>query len=233
MIDERFRHLVAVDIVTVALRDDALHVLLIERGVEPFAGRLALPGGFVGPDESVEAAAARELQEETGLAAPALHALPVFSAPGRDPRGRVISVPFLAALPADRAGEVPVAGSDAAGARWAPLDVSRSGPRRLAFDHDDIVACAVAEARAGRTGPQWPLGLLPREFTLREAQRVFELLLGRPLDKVTFRRRMRALGALRETARWREGAHRPARLYAVGPAGPTGLAGGVARPPRG
>lgn len=215
MIGAAHRHLVAVDIVTVALRDDALRVLLVERGVEPYRGRLALPGGFVGPDESVEAAAARELHEETGIAAPALHALPVFSAPGRDPRGRVISVPFLAALPADRVGEVPVAGSDAAGARWHPLESARG----LAFDHDDIVARALDDVRAGRTGPRWPLALLPHEFTLREAQRVHELLLGRALDKVTFRRRMHALGALRETSRWREGAHRPARLYTASPAG--------------
>jgi 8-oxo-dGTP diphosphatase len=221
-----------VDVVVFAMRDERLHLLVIERGIEPFRGRLALPGGFVLPRETVEQAAARELEEETGLRGVYLEQLYTFSAPDRDPRGRVVSVAHMALLPADRLDAVR-GGSDAREARWIALpesvahdehgeEPSRKAPRRrrespLAFDHDAIVSMALTRLRGKLESTTLAFQLLPREFTLSEAQRVYEAILGRPLDKVTFRRRMAALALVRETPRMRRGAHRPARLYTAAP----------------
>jgi len=188
--------LVAADVVALSLREGCLQVLLVARAIAPFRGRWALPGGFVRPDETVEAAAQRELHEETGLTAPPLGLLGVFSEPARDPRGRVMSVAFLAALGPERAAEAVCGGSDARAAAWWPLDVVRpvdgAAPPEglvLAFDHGAILDAA-----------------------RRHAQ---EALLGAPIDRVTFRRRLLALGLVRETPRWRRGAHRPARLFTL------------------
>ena len=214
--------LVAADVVALSLREGCLQVLLVARAIAPFRGRWALPGGFVRPDETVEAAAQRELHEETGLAAPPLGLLGVFSEPARDPRGRVMSVAFLAALGPERAAEAVCGGSDARAAAWWPLDVVRpvdgAAPPEglvLAFDHGAILDAARRHAQEALHDPRWPLQLLPREFTLAEAQSAQEALLGAPIDRVTFRRRLLALGLVRETPRWRRGAHRPARLFTL------------------
>jgi 8-oxo-dGTP diphosphatase len=117
------------------------HVLLIERGHDPFAGHLALPGGYVEPGETFRQAAARELQEETGVTAPArLHQVGVYDAPDRDPRGRVVSVAYLGILPT-----LPTAtgNDDAVAARWVPLAEILGSPA-LAFDHDEILTAALA-----------------------------------------------------------------------------------------
>src|SRR5688572_29109826 len=129
---------VTVDLAVLTLRAGALHVLLVERGHEPYAGRWALPGGFVLPDESAETAARRELAEETGLSDVSglrLEQLRTYSEPDRDPRMRVVSVAFAALLP--HAPE-PHGGGDAAQAQW--LRYNALGP--LAFDHDRILADA-------------------------------------------------------------------------------------------
>lgn len=214
--------LVAADIVALSLREGSLHVLLIARAIAPFRGRWALPGGFVRADETVESAALRELHEETGLAAPPLGLLGVFSDPARDPRGRVMSVAFVAALGPERAAEAVRGGSDARAAAWWPIDVVRPAEGEappeglvLAFDHGAILDAARRHTREALHDPRWPLQLLPREFTLAEAQSAQEALLGGPVDRVAFRRRLLALGLLRETPRWRRGAHRPARLFTL------------------
>ncbi len=133
------RYYVTVDTVAIAPSAAGVRsVLLIRRGHEPFAGSWALPGGFVDPDEDLEQAAGRELVEETGVTAPAMRQIGAFGDPGRDPRGRAISVAFLAVLdtaPAARAGD------DAADARWFPIDRL---PKRLAFDHAAILAAGLA-----------------------------------------------------------------------------------------
>ncbi len=131
------RPAVAVDLVVTRTAGTGRELLLIRRRNEPFAGCWALPGGFVDPGETVEQAAARELIEETGLQPATLRQLKVFSGPGRDPRGRVISVAFAAEVidgPAGRAGD------DAAELGWFPPD--RLPP--LAFDHEAIIAAAVS-----------------------------------------------------------------------------------------
>ncbi|TVL88466.1 NUDIX hydrolase [Streptomyces sp. SAJ15] len=131
--DETIRY--TADVVLLA----AGHVLLIERGWEPFAGSWALPGGHVGAGESSLAAAARELDEETGITVPAADLLQVaaYDAPGRDPRGRYVTVAYTATLPSL---VQPTAGDDATAARWWPLDALPD----LAFDHAEILADAAA-----------------------------------------------------------------------------------------
>lgn len=132
------RPAVSADVAAFARRAGSLHVLLIQRRGEPFAGSWALPGGFLDPDEDLEACARRELREETGIEAAALTAFGQFSAPHRDPRGRTISVAFLTVLGSD--APEPKGSDDAAEARWWPVNALPP----LAFDHDQIVAEALA-----------------------------------------------------------------------------------------
>ena len=212
------RSSVTVDVVAFTARADRLHVLLVRRGVWPFAGRWALPGGFVRGDEDLDAAARRELCEETGLAGAAyLEQLYTFGAPDRDPRTRVISVAYYALLPGPDSGLPviePQAGTDAAEARWWPVEAVLAGEEPLAFDHNEILAFALARLRAKLGYTSVAYALLPEEFTLSELQRVYEIILGRALDKRNFRKKMLAAGILEATPRQkREGAHRPAQLY--------------------
>ncbi|RMF98271.1 MAG: NUDIX hydrolase [Gammaproteobacteria bacterium] len=129
---------VAADVALFRDRAGRTEILLVKRGKPPFAGRWALPGGFVGIDEDLEAAARRELSEETGLQAGDLMQLQAFGRPDRDPRERVISIVFLGWLEAGDEGEPPRAGDDAADARWFPVDALPE----LAFDHAEIIALA-------------------------------------------------------------------------------------------
>ena len=150
---------VTVDLVWLARRQGRWQVLLVERGADPFAGRLALPGGYVDIDEDLEPAARRELAEETGLEAPSvLEQLAAYGRPGRDPRGRTITVAYLAVSThtGDLAGEPsddPVGGSDAAHAAWYDVDEMLRSADRLAFDHRQILADA-----ADRAGWRMPNG---------------------------------------------------------------------------
>lgn len=130
------RPAVTVDAVVLAPIDRRWHVLLIERGREPFTGTWALPGGFVDMDETLATSALRELEEETGMTGVVLEQLQTFGTPGRDPRGRTISVVYIGVTAAD-AHEVE-GRDDAADARWYPLD----DPPALAFDHDEVLAVA-------------------------------------------------------------------------------------------
>lgn len=200
---------VTVDVVIFTIRDGALNVLLVRRGIKPFQGRWAIPGGFILEGESLEQAALRELREETGVAEVYLEQLYTFGDLGRDPRGRVITVAYFALIAMDRASVQ--AGTDAAEARWWPV----SGlPKRLAFDHARIVDYAVERLRAKVEYTTVGFQLLPEEFTLGELQDVYEAIVGRPLDKRNFRRRIELLDVLTPLERWRRaGASRPARLY--------------------
>ena len=132
------RYYVTVDAVAVAPSGGGLCVLLIRRGHEPFAGSWALPGGFVDPDEDLEQAARRELIEETGVSVSEMRQIGAFGEPDRDPRGRAISVAFLAVLDSALAAR---AGDDAAEARWFPIDRL---PKKLAFDHAAILAAGIS-----------------------------------------------------------------------------------------
>ncbi len=207
---EHPRPAVTVDIILFAFLQNALQVLLIQRRNEPFAGRWALPGGFVQINESLEAAARRELQEETGVQDVYLEQLYTFGDPDRDPRGRVITVAYFTLLSADQVAHSRVrGGDDAQAARW--WDVYDLPP--LAFDHDRILSYALRRLRWKLEWTALGFLLLPQEFTLSELQRVYETVLNESLDKRNFRRKILAAGILEETGRFREGDHRPARLY--------------------
>lgn len=197
---------VTVDVVIIALRGEELHVLLIKRDIAPFRGRWAIPGGFVHLGESLEAAARRELREETGVADVYLEQLYTFGDPGRDPRGRVISVAYVALLPAPLAVE---AGSDAREVRWWPLNALPA----LAFDHEKILQYALTRLRYKIEYSAVGFRLMPEEFTLSELQRAYEIILGEPLDKRNFRRRIMEAEVIEPTEEMRSGEGRPARLY--------------------
>ena len=138
---------VTVDLVILTIRDGRLSVLLVRRGIPPYKGRWALPGGFLEEREDLGRAAARELAEETGLALGDAHLeqLRTYGAPGRDPRGRVVTVAYLALAP-DLPS--PTAGSDAAHAEWLPVDVALGSRSQLAFDHREILTDGVERARS-------------------------------------------------------------------------------------
>lgn len=198
----------AVDCVVFGLDDEDLKVMLIERDADPFAGRWALPGGFVHMDEALDDAARRELEEETGLHDVFLEQLYTFGAPARDPRGRVVSVAYYALV---RLRDHRVrAATDARAAAWFPAD----DPPSLAFDHAQVLEMAIQRLR-GKVRYQ-PIGfaLLPAKFTLRQLQHLYETVLGRPLDKRNFRKKILAMGVLVELDEIEQDvAHRAARLY--------------------
>jgi len=199
---------VAVDVVIFALREWELQVLLIQRGVPPFEGRWALPGGFVLENESLEAAARRELEEETGVHDVYLEQLYTFGEPHRDPRGQVVTVAYYALLTTDAAPLV--AGTDAGAARWMP---ARKHPP-LAFDHDAILKYALERLSNKLDYTTVGFQLLPKKFTLGQLQQVYEAVLGRTLDKRNFRRKMALLGILKPLKEWtKDGPSRPAQLH--------------------
>jgi 8-oxo-dGTP diphosphatase len=209
---------VTVDLAVLTLRAAALHVLLVERGQEPYAGHWALPGGFLLPDESAETAARRELAEETGLSDVSglrLEQLRTYSEPGRDPRMRVVSVAFTALLPD---APEPRGGGDAAQARWLPY--GSAGP--LAFDHDRILADAHDRIGAQLECSCAATAFCPPEFTLGELQQVYESVWGTVLDRPNFRRKVLATPGFVEpvpgAARLTGGRGKPAALYRAGTA---------------
>ncbi|HJR37408.1 MAG TPA: NUDIX domain-containing protein [Nocardioidaceae bacterium] len=207
---------VTVDIVILTIREDALSALVVQRGEEPFAGRWALPGGFVDPDEDLLEAAVRELREETAVATGdvRLEQLASFGAPGRDPRHRVVSVAWLAVLPH---GPEPRAGSDAAGAEWKPVDFLL-GEGRLAFDHADILGEGVERARAKLEYTGLATEFVDDEFTVAELRRVYEVMWGHRLDPGNFHRKVtRTPGFLERVGRAvTRGPGRPAELFRFG-----------------
>lgn len=192
---EHPRPMVTVDVVWLCAAGPS--VLLIRRARPPFAGRWALPGGYLDLDEELEAAARRELLEETSVRAGALHEIGAFGKIGRDPRGRTISVAFLAV----HAGEPPAprSGDDAGDARWQPL--SRLPP--LGFDHGRIVAAARMRLRELAERPARLCALLPARFTLAELGAVHALATGRPRAPQSLAAGLRRSGLLQPTGRRR------------------------------
>ncbi|RMH72315.1 MAG: NUDIX domain-containing protein [Gemmatimonadetes bacterium] len=203
------RPAVTVDCVVFGLdTEPQLKLMVIQRAHPPFAGEWALPGGFVGMDEDLEESARRELKEETGIDHIFLEQLYTFGKPGRDPRGRTITVAYYALI---NLSEHPVtAASDAQDARW--FEVNHLP--KLAFDHDQIVATALQRLR-GKVRYQ-PIGfeLLPRKFTLTQLQQLYEIILEKPLDKRNFRRKILKMDILVALEEYQTGVpHRAARLY--------------------
>lgn len=211
--------LLTVDLVILTLRSSALHVLLIERGLEPYKGEPALPGGFIADaTEDVFDAACRELKEEAGLDAAELHLeqLGAYGSPGRDPRGRIVSVAYLAIAPGL---PEPEAGTDASAASWLPVAEFSSGRTSLAFDHRHILADGLERARAELEHTSLATAFCEETFTISELQQVYEAVWGQQLDARNFYRKVQAVPGFilpaapdRRTTRGR-----PARLFRRGP----------------
>ena len=220
---------IAVDVVALTVADGALRVLLVDRLLEPYAGRPALPGGFLLDGEDVAGAAVRELTEETGVAPRGhLEQLRTYGPVGRDPRGPVLSVAHLLFSPVL---DLPRAGGDAAAVRWAPVGPFLEGGAHLAFDHDRILADGVERARAKIEYSPLATAFCPEEFTIAELRRVYEAVWGTRLDPRNFHRKATGSeGFLQATGRVRsEGVGRPAALFRRPPgSGPTAA---VLQPP--
>lgn len=202
------RPAVTVDCIIFGLDEDNLKVLLIERAHDPYAGKWALPGGFVDMDETLDTAAKRELEEETGISNMFMEQLYTFGDVERDPRGRVISIAYYALV--NLSDYKVTAASDASKAEWFP--VTELPP--LAFDHDKIFK--VAFDRLRNKVRYQPIGfeLLPEKFTLSQLQKLYELILGRELDKRNFRKKILSMKLLLELSEQQTGvSHRAAKLY--------------------
>lgn len=201
---------VTADVVIFTVREKKLKLLLVERAGEPYRGRWALPGGFVRLDEDLEAAARRELEEETGVSGVYLEQLYTFGRVDRDPRERVITVAYYALIPSDKV-ELKAA-TDAEAVGWFGLDELPP----LAFDHDEIVTMAHQRLSAKLDYSTIAFQFMPEKFTLSELQEVYEIILRQEMDKRNFRKWILALERIEETDEERRGGiHRPAKLYRV------------------
>jgi 8-oxo-dGTP diphosphatase len=199
---------VTVDVVILSLVENDLQVLLIKRKYAPFAGMWAIPGGFVRMAESLEAAAARELAEETGVTDVYMEQLYTFGAPNRDPRTRVITVAYFALVPYHAIQHHP--GEETPETAW----FSMFNLPELAFDHADILDYALTRLRYKLEYTAVGFQLLPDVFTLSELQKAYETILGEKLDKRNFRRKILSAEILAETGqKKKEGEGRPAKLY--------------------
>jgi 8-oxo-dGTP diphosphatase len=202
------RPALTVDCVVFGLDGEGLKVLLVQRELQPFRDRWALPGGFVRPEETLEDAARRELQEETGLEKVFLEQLYTFGDLDRDPRERVVSVAWYALV---KLSDHRVrAATDARAAAWFAV----ADQPELAFDHDAIVR--LARERLATKVRYRPIGfeLLPPRFTLTQLQRLYEVVLARPLDKRNFRKKLLDMELLEDSGEVEQNvAHRAARLY--------------------
>jgi 8-oxo-dGTP diphosphatase len=202
------RPALTVDCVVFGFDEGELTVLLIERGLEPFKGRWALPGGFVNLDETLDDAARRELEEEAGLKNIFLEQLYTFGAVNRDPRERVVSVAYYALVKLSK--HAAKASTDAADVHWFPV----SKIPKLAFDHAEILSMALARLKAKVQYQPIGFELLPPEFTLSQLQHLYEAILEMDLDKRNFRKKVlgfELLVPLKEM--FQAGRHRPAQLF--------------------
>ena len=188
---------VTVDLAVFTILDEALQLLLVERGEDPFKGALALPGGFVKPDEDLYDAAKRELAEETGLSDGPWHLeqLGSYGTPGRDPRMRVVTVVYWAIC-----ADLPAlsAGGDAKSAVLVPLKEIDGGNVRLAFDHERIVQDAVERTRSKLEYTALAAKFCPPEFTIAELRRVYETVWSTHLDPGNFQRNVQESGAFKK-----------------------------------
>jgi 8-oxo-dGTP diphosphatase len=218
---------VAVDVAVITAAAGGLRVVLYLRHEHPSKGRYALPGGFVRMDESLDEAAARLLRDKAGLRGVFLEQLYTFGDPGRDPRGRIITVAYLALVAPARLAEIdPARGARAAtiavpweGEAGGPVEATDDAGRRLplAFDHAEVLGTAVKRLRGKLDYAPIAFAFLPAEFTLRALQDVHEAVRGAPVNKDSFRRRILAGGLIEPTGeRERDTAHRPAELYRCG-----------------
>jgi 8-oxo-dGTP diphosphatase len=207
--------LVTIDLVILTLRNDHLHVLLMKRGAEPFAGWWALPGGYIHPqeDSDLNQAARRILETKTGIRTPYMEQLQAFGDAQRDPRGWTATFAYFALISSDAL--VLKEGANAEEVAWWPITGDRVDTP-LAFDHARILASAVARLRSKVEYTSLPAHLLPPKFTLPDLQRVYEQILGRRMDKSAFRKRMAEAAFLEPVpGEKRPASNRPAQLYRI------------------
>lgn len=208
---------IAVDIVALTVIDHTLHCLVVRRGIAPFKDHLALPGGFLRGGEQPHEAAARELEEETGIAPPGhLEQLRTYGPVGRDPRGPVLSVAHLLLAPSFSPAH---AGGDAAGALWHPVDALLAPNSPLAFDHAEILADGVERARSKIEYSPLATSFCGPEFTITQLRTTYEAIWGAALDPRNFHRKATKTAPFIEPTGGtvREGAGRPASLYRLAP----------------
>jgi 8-oxo-dGTP diphosphatase len=201
--------LATVDVVMFTVLEGRLHVVLVRRDKEPFAGKLALPGGYVHTesDPNSRGAARRMLEQKTGIKAPYLEQLYTFSGPDRDPRGWSFSVTYYALVNEDLLMK-----QRAQGVELVPVNAIPD----LAFDHNEIVDFALRRLADRSSYTTLPCYLLPREFTLTEIQAMYELVMRTKLNQSSFRRKLDELDFLEPVEnRFREGKHRPAQLFRI------------------
>jgi 8-oxo-dGTP diphosphatase len=217
---------VAVDAVVLTVEQQVLRVVLVQRTQHPYKGCWALPGGFVGIEEGLEEAVRRNLLRKAGLSLDHLEQLYTFGAPGRDPRLRVITVAWLAVVRAGRLPPEMLPGVllaelrvDWEGEQGGPASAWHQGEALpIAFDHDLILGTAVQRVRGKLSWTELAFAFLPEQFTLRELRLVYETLLGRPLNKDSFRRTVLSRHGLVDTGqRQADVGHRPAALYTLSP----------------
>lgn len=200
-----------VDVVLLTLQQAALHVALWPRDAAPFQGQWALPGGYIHApgDANTLASAARVLQHKAGVCSPYLEQLATFSGAQRDPRGWSLAVAYYALVPPQ------VLQSARDGMQLMPVDALPTLP----FDHHTMIEAALARVRSKSQYSSLPVHLCHEPFTLPQLQAVYEAVLGEPLNKVSFRRKMDELQVLAPVvgALQTGGAHRPAQLYTLQP----------------
>ncbi len=202
---------VTVDTIIFTLRDNELKVLLVKRNIEPFKSMWAIPGGFVRIKESLEEAAKRELEEETGVKDVYLEQLYSFGDVNRDPRGRVITVAYFALVNSEKTKLE--AKTDVSEARW----FSASKLPSLAFDHEKILQYALKRLRWKFEYTTVAFSLLPKRFTLTQLQKIYEIVFNRKFDKRNFRKKILSLNLAEKTKeKKKDVSHRPPQLYSFG-----------------
>lgn len=195
---------IATDTIIFTVSDNKLKILLIKMKKEPFIGSWAAPGGLIKADESIVKAAKRNLLEKTGVKDVYLEQLYTFGKVNRDPAGRVVSVAYFALIPTDSKLKI----SDQA--EWFSI---KNLPK-LAYDHKEVISNAIDRLRFKLESSNIVYNLLPKEFTLSEMQNIYEIILGKKLDKRNFRKKILSLDLIRKTGGQIAGkAHRPAAVY--------------------
>ena len=198
---------VTTDCVVFGFDGTALNLLLIERGINPFKGMWALPGGFMNMDETAEQGALRELHEETGVKDIYIEQLQAFTAVGRDPRERVLTIAFMAFVRQEKY-EV-IGGDDAVRAQWFPV----TELPELAFDHSEIISVALEKLRWKITYEPLAFRLLNKTFTMTQVQTIYEVVLGQTFDRRNFHKKMTTLGYIVATDQQARSNGRPSTLY--------------------
>jgi 8-oxo-dGTP diphosphatase len=202
---------VTTDIVIFTIQDDDLKLLLVKRGLEPFKGKWAIPGGFVRLNESLQEAAKRELEEETGVKDVYLEQLYTFGDLKRDPRGRVITVSYMALVNSDKIKLI--SATDVSDTQW----FSMKKLPELAFDHKKILEYALKRLRWKFEYTTVAFSMLPEKFTISQIQKIYEIVFNKEFDKRNFAKKLLYLNILKEHGINKNVSHRPPMLYSLKP----------------